>query len=89
MDGKVLARLAAVIIIAVAVTAAAVHLARDNAPAGPNSSPPATTEAPRADHLRAVLQRCREIGEAATRDQQCLAAWEENRRRFLTPAQGR
>ena len=87
MDGKVLARLAAVIIIAVAITAAAVHLASDDAPAGPSPSP-SVTEAPRADHLRVVLQRCRELGEAATHDPECLAAWDENRRRFLSPTAG-
>lgn len=88
MDGKVLARLAAVIIVAVAATAAAVHLVRQDAPAGTAPSPSATSEAPRFDPLGTTLQRCRELGEAATRDPDCLAAWDENRRRFLTPSEG-
>jgi conjugative transfer region protein TrbK len=89
MDGKMLARLAAVIIVAVAATTAAIHFARQDAPAGTNPSPSATTDVPRPDPLRATLQRCRELGEAATRDPDCLAAWDENRRRFLTPVEGR
>lgn len=88
MDGNVLARLAAVVIIAVAITAAAIHLARDDAPAGLNPSPSAITAAPRADHLRAALQRCREMGEAATSDENCLAVWDENRRHFLNATEG-
>lgn len=88
MDGKVLARLAAVIIVAVAGTAAAVHLARQDAPSGAGRVRPANTEAPRVDPLRERLQRCRELGEAATRDDDCIATWEENRRRFLSPAAG-
>ncbi len=85
MDGWAFARLAAVIIVAVAATAAAIHIARESPPADTRSSPLTTSEAPRVDPLRATLQRCRELGEAATRDLDCLAAWEENRRRFLTP----
>lgn len=88
MDGWVFARLAAVIIIAVTITAAAIHLARDNAPVGSSPSSSATPEAPRTDPLRATLQRCRAFGEAATRDADCLAAWDENRQRFLSPTGG-
>jgi conjugative transfer region protein TrbK len=87
MDGKMLGRLVAVIAIAVAVTAAAVHLARDEKLAA-QSVPPAATEPLRTDPLRDTLRRCQQIGEAATRDQDCLAAWDENRRRFLSPAEG-
>jgi conjugative transfer region protein TrbK len=88
MDGSVFTRLAAVVIIATAVTAAAIHLARDDQSTGPHSSPPATAETPRPDPLRETLRRCRQLGEAATRDVACLAAWDENRRRFLSPSAG-
>lgn len=88
MDGWVFARLAAVIIVAVAITAAAIQLARDKQPTGPQSSPPTATETPRPDPLRETLIRCRQLGEAATRDAECLAAWDENRRRFLSPSAG-
>ncbi|RWK65633.1 putative entry exclusion protein TrbK-alt [Mesorhizobium sp.] len=87
MDGKMFARLAAVIAIAVAGTAAAIHLAREESSTTTRPSP-AAAEAPRTDPLRETLRRCQQMGESATRDPQCLAAWEENRRRFLSPAAG-
>ncbi|MBL8598918.1 MAG: putative entry exclusion protein TrbK-alt [Devosia sp.] len=88
MDGWAFVRLAAVIIVAVGPTAAAIHIARESAPANTSSSVSTTSEAPRTDPLRATLQRCRELGEAATRDVDCLAAWDENRQRFLSPTGG-
>lgn len=88
MDGWVFARLAAVVIVAVAVTAAAIHLVREEKSTGSQSSPPTATETPRTDPLREALQRCRQLGEVATRDAECLAAWDENRRRFLSPTAG-
>jgi conjugative transfer region protein TrbK len=88
MDGWVFARVAAVVIIAVAVTATAIHLVREESSSGPQSSPAATAATPRTDPLRETLRRCRQLGEAATRDAECLAAWDENRRRFLSPTTG-
>ena len=88
MDGWVFARLAAVVIVAVAVTATAIELTHEEKSTGPQSSPPTATETPRPDPLRETLQRCRQLGEAATRDAECLAAWDENRRRFLSPSAG-
>ena len=38
------------------------------------------------DPLRAELQRCRDLGDAALDDLDCAATWTETRRRFLTPA---
>lgn len=83
MDGKTLARLGAIVFVAVAVTATAIEMTRkENALidqsvdlAGPES----------ADPLRAELIRCAGIGEAGPRDPSCLRAWAENRRRFLAP----
>lgn len=43
---------------------------------------PIATAAP-ADSLQAQLLRCQLAGEAAGSDRACLAAWAENRRRFL------
>ncbi len=88
MDGWVFARLAAVVIVAVAVTAAAIHLVREENSSGPQSSPPTATETQRPDPLRETLRSCRQRGEAATRDAECLAACDENRRRFLSPSAG-
>ncbi|WP_085467493.1 putative entry exclusion protein TrbK-alt [Mesorhizobium australicum] len=86
MDGKMFGRLALVIVLAVAVTATAVHRARENPSDATRPSPTLRSETPRADPLRETLRRCQQIGEAATRDAGCLAAWDENRRRFLSSA---
>jgi conjugative transfer region protein TrbK len=88
MDGWVFTRLAAVIIVAVAVTAAAMHLVGDEQSTGPQSSPATAAARPRPDPVLETLRRCRQLGEAATRDAACLAAWDENRRRFLSPSAG-
>ena len=88
MDRWVFARLAAVVIVAVAVTAAAIQFAREEKSTAPQSSPPTATETPRTDPVRETLRRCRQLGEVATRDAECLAAWDENRRRFLSPSAG-
>ena len=86
MDGKTLARLAAVIIVALAGTAAAILVARDR---GPSSSvaTPLSAPVPPLDSLHATLLHCAELGETAIHDSDCLAAWAENRRRFLTPSE--
>ena len=81
MDGKTLARIGAIVFVAVAITATAIEMSRkDDQPealAGP--SRPVASQ----DPLAAELLRCSEIGEAGTRDPNCLKAWAENRRRFL------
>jgi conjugative transfer region protein TrbK len=88
MDGWVFVRLAAVIMVAVASTATAIHLVREEKSSGPQSSPPTAIETSRPDPVRETLQRCRQLGEVATRDAECLAAWDENRQRFLSPTAG-
>ncbi|PTQ66510.1 putative entry exclusion protein TrbK-alt [Celeribacter persicus] len=85
MEGKVLARIAAIVFVAIAITATVIEMTREEAPV-PASSAPALQ--PSADPLRATLRRCQQLGEAAASDADCLAAWAENRDRFLgrTPA---
>jgi len=85
MDGKVLARIAAIIFVAVAITAAIIEMTREET-AGPVSAAPSFQ--PAADPLREELRRCQQMGEEATRDAECLRVWSENRDRFLdrTPA---
>jgi conjugative transfer region protein TrbK len=79
MDGKTLARIGAVVFVAVAITATVIELTRkEEAPATA-----ATQSSPNADPLRAMLRRCRDMGEAAMRDPVCLRVWAENRDRFL------
>ena len=86
MDGKMLARLGAVIFVAIAITATVIEMTRKDDPA-PVSTTPALQ--PPSDPLRATLRRCQQLGETATSDPACLAAWAESRDRFLgrTPAQ--
>lgn len=85
MDGKMLARLGAVVFIAIAVTATAIDMARKDEPSAPPAAPALQ---PSADPLRETLRRCQQRGEAAANDAGCLAAWAESRDRFLgtTPA---
>ncbi|AZO55780.1 MULTISPECIES: putative entry exclusion protein TrbK-alt [unclassified Mesorhizobium] len=81
MDAKSLARLAAVIFAAIAVTAAAVELARRE-----EKSVRAAPEAPATlspNPLREGLRRCQILGGAALRDGDCLRLWAQQRDRFL------
>lgn len=80
MDGKMLARLAAVVFVAIALTVTAIDMARKDEPSAPR---PASALQPPADPLRATLRRCQQLGEAAASDAGCLAAWAESRDRFL------
>jgi conjugative transfer region protein TrbK len=86
MDGKMLARLGAVVFVAIAITATVIEMTRKDDPA-PASTAPALQ--PPTDPLRATLRRCQQLGETATSDPACLSAWAESRDRFLgrTPAQ--
>ena len=85
MEGKMLARIAAIVFVAIAITATVIEMTREEAPV-PASTAPALQ--PSADPLRATLRRCQQLGEAAASDADCLAAWAESRDRFLgrTPA---
>ena len=80
MDGKMLARLAAVVFVAIALTVTAIDMARKDEP---SAQRPASALQPPADPLRATLRRCQQLGEAAASDAGCLAAWAESRDRFL------
>lgn len=80
MDGKMLARLAAVVFVAIAITATAIEMAREDEPSAPR---PASALQPLADPLRATLRHCQQLGEAAASDADCLAAWAQSRDRFL------
>ena len=83
MDGKMLARLGAIVFVAVAVTATAIELTRkEDEPAGWSAE---RVENSQADPLRTELIRCQRLGDAGPRDAACLRAWAENRERFLAP----
>ncbi len=85
MDGKMLARIGAIMFVAVAITATAIELTRkDDAPA----SSPMPQLHPATDPLRLAQRRCQQLGQAAANDTECLHVWAETRDRFLgkTPA---
>jgi len=87
MDGKVLARIGAVVFVAIAITATVIDMTRQEEPR-PVSSLPALQ--PPTDPLRTTLRRCQQLGEAASNEAECLSAWAQARDRFLgrppTPA---
>lgn len=83
MDGKLLARLGAVVFVAVAITATAIEMNRKEETPEPWAS--GRTIQTQADPLRNELIRCQGLGEAGPRDTACLRAWAENRNRFLAP----
>jgi conjugative transfer region protein TrbK len=80
MDSKMLARLGAILFIAVAITATAIELAReDDAP----TSEPVQALRSGTDPLREGQRRCQQLGQAAANDTECLRIWAETRNRFL------
>ena len=80
MDGKMLARLGAIIFVAIAITATLIEMTREDEPA---QNRPTPSFKPSADPLRQSLRRCQQLGEAAVSDPGCLATWAVNRDRFL------
>ncbi|MEO3434618.1 putative entry exclusion protein TrbK-alt [Inquilinus sp. CAU 1745] len=80
MEGRNLARIGAIVFVAFAITATVIEMTREDDPAPVRAAP--TVQRP-ADPLRATLRRCQRLGEAATRDADCLAAWAASRDRFL------
>ncbi|SFD63253.1 conjugative transfer region protein TrbK [Bosea sp. CRIB-10] len=85
MDSKMLARVGAILFVAVAITATVIELTReDDAPA----SERVRALRPETDPLREGQRRCQQLGQAAANDAECLRVWAETRDRFLgkTPA---
>ena len=84
MDSKLLARIGAVIFIAIAITMTAIEMSR--APEPSRTEPTAAVaDTSATDPLLIELRRCQSIGAAGASDPDCLRAWAENRRRFLAP----
>ncbi len=81
MDGKLFARLGAIVFVAVAITATAIEMTRKDE-ALPVAAVRQVQDTP-ADPLRAAQRRCQLRGEAAARDVGCLRVWAETRDRFL------
>ena len=85
MDGKLLARIGAIMFVAVAITATVIELTRKDEPA---TMPSARIVQPERDPLREEQRRCQQLGQKAADDPDCLRVWAETRDRFLgrTPA---
>lgn len=81
MDGKTLARIGAVMFVAVAIVATAIEMNRK--PDSQDNTLTIARPSPMRDPLDAELSRCSGIGEAGSRDPSCLDAWGQARRRFL------
>ena len=82
MDPKIIARAAAVILLAGAVLACALELARQGRTL--ESSLPAADD--KMDRLANELARCRALGAEAAHDPACKTVWAQNRARFLAPS---
>lgn len=83
MDGKLLARIGAIVFVAIALTATAIEMTRkDEAP----TSPPVRAIQSADDPLREGQLRCQELGAKAAEDSDCLRVWAETRARFLRRA---
>jgi len=82
MDTKLLARIGAIIFVAIAITMTAIEMSRPPAPAREGAALVANPSAT-ADPLLIELRRCQSLGQAGASDPDCLRAWAENRRRFL------
>lgn len=87
MDGKLLARLGAVVFVAIAITATAIEMSRkETAPVMESERAVKTAR----DPLRDGQRRCQQLGQAAASDSECMRVWAETRDRFLgrapTPA---
>ena len=81
MDPKIIARAAAVILLAGAVLACALELARQDRTL--ESSLPAAHDNIDLAH---ELARCRALGAEAAHDPACKGVWAQNRARFLAPS---
>lgn len=81
MDGKTIARIGAVVFVAVAIVATAIEMNRK--PDSPDAPASSAKSLVTRDPLDAELARCSGIGEAGARDPSCLNAWGQARRRFL------
>jgi conjugative transfer region protein TrbK len=85
MDGKMLARLGAVVFIAIAITATMVEMTRKEDAPAPSSARALQLER---DPLRESQRQCQQLGQKAADDAECLRTWAKTRDRFLgrTPA---
>lgn len=80
MEVKALARLIAILFLAIVMTVTLIRMERSgDLPALPGRQSRSQPE----DPLRVGQRRCQQMGEAAAEDADCLAIWAETRDRFL------
>lgn len=80
MEVKALARLAAILFLAIVMTVTLIRMERSgDLPPLPGRQVQPQVE----DPLREGQRRCQRMGEAAAEDAHCLAIWAETRDRFL------
>lgn len=80
MDGKMLARLGAIVFVSFAITATAIEMTRKDAAS--ETERVHAVESKR-DALREGQRRCQQLGQAAASDTDCMRVWAESRDRFL------
>ena len=81
MDGKMLARLGAIVFVAFVITVTAIEWSRKEG--SPPASEPVLILQPKSDPLREGQRRCQELGQKAADDAKCLHVWAKTRDRFL------
>lgn len=81
MDGKMFARIGAVVFVGLAITASVIGLTRKEE--APLFRPLDIRQNGDGDPMQRQLRQCRDMGPAAIRDPACLKAWVANRARFL------
>jgi conjugative transfer region protein TrbK len=81
MNPKIIARTAAVVVLAGAVLACTLEWAQRNR----TSAPSTATAHYNMDPLADELLRCKALGAEAANDAACKVAWSQNRARFLAP----
>lgn len=80
MDSRMLARLAAIVFVAIAITASLIEMSHKGKPAPILTAPVAPSSS---DPVRTDLRRCQQMGRAALDDEDCLKVWQRTRDRFL------
>jgi conjugative transfer region protein TrbK len=83
MQTRTIARIGAMLFVAIAVAAASI--AKPDRPTIDREKVALARPTAAVDPLRDELIRCQAIGQAGAADRDCLRAWSDNRRRFLAP----
>jgi conjugative transfer region protein TrbK len=84
LSAKTWARIGAVCFVAFALTVSVLSARRGPAHEAVDPLPAGAPDVAVTDPLMAELSHCQAIGQAGASDPDCLRAWAQNRRRFLT-----